>query len=88
MQLEFMLILLGVFLGIFLDMVYRALFKGKKAKKQNNSKQVNQLVDTTLEEDDWESESEEGEDGFVRNSVPAPVEEAELFANYPISNIK
>lgn len=45
-------------------------------------------MDTSLEEEDWESESEEADEGFVRNSVAAPVEEAELFANYPISNIK
>lgn len=93
MTTEFSLILLGVFLGFFLAMVYRTLTRTKKPKKTkpDNSKQQNQLVDNSLEEkeeEEWESESDEDDEPYKRNAGPDVVEEAELFANYPIADIK
>lgn len=89
-----MLVLLGMLLGITCNMVYQSMFgcksrKNKQHNQKNNSKLINELVDNSLEEEDnWESESDEDGSDFKRNQAPDQIEEAELFANYPISDIK
>ena len=83
---ELVFLVLGILIGFFLHFAYRTLARG--AKKTKNSKQIYQLVDTSLEEEEhWESESDD-DSGFVRNSGPTVVEDKDLFAKYPIENIK
>jgi len=57
--------MLGIFIGVFVHMVYSSLFGKSSKNKANKSK----AKDSDGEENEWESEesSEEDESGFKRN---------------------
>lgn len=66
MQIEIAFMMLGVFIGIFLHIVYNHVTRTAGGKKQ--SKQINRLADSSLPpEDEWEDESESGDEDYVRN---------------------
>lgn len=88
-QIEAAFMFLGVFIGIFLHMIYKSVNKGKKKRTGTNSRMDNQLVDNTLpEEDEWVDESDSDDSDYLRNQGPEVIEESQLFAKYPISDIK
>ena len=95
MNLEFVFMMLGTFIGVFLHIVYQSLYKNKKKKSSIDripgAHGRPDMGDDLNENsgDDWEDESSEEEvDGYKPNAGPAAIKDDDLFTQYPIEDIK
>lgn len=84
MNMEFMFMTLGIFMGVLIHMVYRTTCRTKKKKVSRHSTSSADLP----EDDAWETESESDEGEFMKNRGAAKISDDELFAKYPIRDVK